>query len=356
MNYYNSMELLFSLIVPSGMIAYFLNAVFINRIFDNYTENDEIKVDNIPLSIEKWKLIMKKTLKVITLICLVILVVLGLYFRIYILGIIFFSFQMIEQFNNFFFNLTKVKKTFNQEISDKLSIKERGWIVGLFGLFFFINLYKIPNNVILKIESLDTNILSDFLLITFLMILSMIYFFSICFSLFEIMHFIVFIVKIILKKIKRIFLIKISKFLSGEIKKDFSWEFMSISFLEKMRKQPLVVMIVIIPAIIIDIIFKLLYYSYRTLISFSYNLLIFLRYLSSFFTDVFEKIQKISDRKIVVIFLRGSFILSILSLVIYNRYNPLMKQYSEGTAIFEFLSSTILIPLLLSWILELKNN
>lgn len=130
------MELLFSLIVPSGMIAYFLNAVFINRIFDNYTENDEIKVDNIPLSIEKWKLIMKKTLKVITLICLVILVVLGLYFRIYILGIIFFSFQMIEQFNNFFFNLTKVKKTFNQEISDKLSIKERGWIVGLFGLFF----------------------------------------------------------------------------------------------------------------------------------------------------------------------------------------------------------------------------
>ena len=131
---------------------------------------------------------------------------------------------------------------------------------------------------------------------------------------------------------------------------------MSISFLEKMRKQPLVVMIVIIPAIIIDIIFKLLYYSYRTLISFSYNLLIFLRYLSSFFTDVFEKIQKISDRKIVVIFLRGSFILSILSLVIYNRYNPLMKQYNEGTAIFEFLSSTILIPLLLSWILELKNN
>lgn len=34
------------------MIAYFLNAVLINRIFDNYTENDEAKVKNESLSIK----------------------------------------------------------------------------------------------------------------------------------------------------------------------------------------------------------------------------------------------------------------------------------------------------------------
>ena len=43
-------------------------------------------------------------------------------------------------------------------------------------------------------------------------------------------------------------------------------------------------------------------------------------------------------------------------LVTFNRIYPIAKMNIESTAVLEFLSGSILIPILLSWILELKNK
>lgn len=355
MDYYNMIERIYSLSVPLGMIAYFLNAVFIRNIIGNY-QDDNVSKKNMTQNTFDWVLIMKSILKIITIICFFVIIALGIYYKFYILILLFFISQMIEQFNSFFYNLTKVKNSFCLEISKKLSMQERGAIVGLFGLTFFINLYKIPNAIIFKIESLNNWILSDLLLINILMFFSMVYFFFAFFSMYEISNFLIAVIKSFLKKIRANRLMIISKLILLEINKEFSWDYISVSYCYKMKKHPVIIMTSILPVMLIDIFIKILYCSYRMLLRIGYNIVVFFNYITIFLFEILDKIRNISDRKIIFIFLRGSFILSIVLIIIYNRYNPILKLSSEGTAVLEFLSSAILIPLLLSWILELKNK
>lgn len=144
--------------------------------------------------------------------------------------------------------------------------------------------------------------------------------------------------------------------LIGQSEKIFSWDFLSILFCERMKRNVVIMMIAIVPIIIIDVLLKQSYILYRVVLSCIVNLMFFLKSTKKLLGHISKRMKEISDRSIAIIFFRISFIVSVMSLVVYNRYDSLMKEYAKGTASLEFVSSVIVIPLLLSWSVDLKSK
>lgn len=64
---------------------------------------------------------------------------------------------------------------------------------------------------------------------------------------------------------------------------------------------------------------------------------------------------KLSDKRIVALSFRLALIFALVSIVVLNRYQPVFKEYEESTAVFEFLASSIIIPVVFEWIYSLRN-
>lgn len=64
----------------------------------------------------------------------------------------------------------------------------------------------------------------------------------------------------------------------------------------------------------------------------------------------------ISDRRMTGLAFRIALIISIMSMVIINRYAPYVRSVEASTATIEFVASTILIPLLISWVLDYRKR
>lgn len=65
---------------------------------------------------------------------------------------------------------------------------------------------------------------------------------------------------------------------------------------------------------------------------------------------------KLSDKHIVAVSFRLALIFSLVSIVILNRYQPFFKEYEASTTVFEFLASSIIIPVVFEWIYSIRNT
>lgn len=106
-----------------------------------------------------------------------------------------------------------------------------------------------------------------------------------------------------------------------------------------------------IPFIIIIDIFKCIY---THLLNFfiwivAYMILLF-RIIISNFKNIFKLISNFSDREVVIIAFRIAIILALVIAVIGNRYDSFFILKDESTAILEFVSSAIIIPIIFEWI------
>lgn len=71
---------------------------------------------------------------------------------------------------------------------------------------------------------------------------------------------------------------------------------------------------------------------------------------------LFLWILNLSDKRIVVVSFRLALILALVSIVVFNRYQPIFKEYEASTASFEFLASSILIPVMFEWIYSIRKE
>ncbi len=69
-----------------------------------------------------------------------------------------------------------------------------------------------------------------------------------------------------------------------------------------------------------------------------------------------EWLRNISTRRLVALSFRIALIVAFTALVIANRYTPMFRLYEKSTAVFEFVASAILIPMVFEWISEMKNK
>lgn len=66
----------------------------------------------------------------------------------------------------------------------------------------------------------------------------------------------------------------------------------------------------------------------------------------------FKWIDNIPEKKIINMIFRSAFIVSIVMIVLINRYSPLLRMYKQTSGGLEFLASALIIPLIFSWIIE----
>lgn len=64
----------------------------------------------------------------------------------------------------------------------------------------------------------------------------------------------------------------------------------------------------------------------------------------------------LSEKRSVAVSFRLALILSFVIVAATNRYEPIFNVYEESTAVFEFVASAVIIPVIFEWIYSLKSK
>lgn len=107
--------------------------------------------------------------------------------------------------------------------------------------------------------------------------------------------------------------------------------------------------------IILDVFRILVMFLYKTAISIIWYVIYIIVSAGKIISQIAKWILLLSDRNVVMISFRIAVILGFGLTVIINQYEPFLFN-QQSTTVFEFISSTIIIPVILEWILSYKSK
>lgn len=110
----------------------------------------------------------------------------------------------------------------------------------------------------------------------------------------------------------------------------------------------------IIPVVLVDVIYIFLSQIVFLLGSMLYYTLLVVKQLVDVIYKICTRLLTVSGKTVVAISFRVAIIVGLSYIVIINRYIPVFRNNEAGTAVAEFVSSTIIIPLILEWLLSFK--
>ena len=85
-------------------------------------------------------------------------------------------------------------------------------------------------------------------------------------------------------------------------------------------------------------------------------LVLLFRLIKTSMKRFFLWILNLSDKRIVAVSFRVALIFAFISVVAMNRYQPFFREYEKSTAVFEFLASSIIIPIIFEWISSARKH
>lgn len=107
----------------------------------------------------------------------------------------------------------------------------------------------------------------------------------------------------------------------------------------------------LLPAVyLIDIIKLIISFICAFFVSTVGYLVLLFRLIKTSVKRFFLWILNLSDKRIVAVSFRVALIFAFISVVAMNRYQPFFREYEKSTAVFEFLASSIIIPIIFEWI------
>ena len=92
------------------------------------------------------------------------------------------------------------------------------------------------------------------------------------------------------------------------------------------------------------------------LISILYFILLFLKQIYHILRRICLWIEGFSDKTFIAISFRLAIILGLSCIVILNRYNSFLCNKDNSTAVLEFITSAIIIPVIFEWISSYKSK
>lgn len=241
--------------------------------------------------------------------------------------------------------------------SKKLGKNDYASIISLAILVIYLNTYGILDNVIAYAAHQPNTIFSDWLLLGF-------YVASIAITTFFICSLALRPIKIVIDQVRkkffrfgnqkafRLFVI-LEKQVNGAYSQKCLTNFL-IAYIIKQRNIFCRFLWLSVPiAIMLDILGMAVFLAYETVLSIVWYLMYIAVSIGKLISRIADWILSLSDRNVVVISFRISVILGFGCTVIINRYEPFLSN-QESTSVFEFISSTIIIPVILEWILSYK--
>ena len=274
--------------------------------------------------------------------------------------IILFSFflKLIVQFIP---SAAVLKNIVSEKSSGNLNVQEFSALYFLAIIFGYSNTFNIPEKIQLFVESLKNSIVADLILTSFYIVFT-------CICIFFVSTLILNPLKLLIKFSKKIIRFipkkKINYILSklhSAINRQFYPKTFFVSVIEyAARKENKLSKIVFgifsIPLGVIDIIRIAVELFASYLVSILYFILLFLKQISLILRKVCLWIESFSDKTFIAISFRLAIILGLSCIVILNRYNSFLYSKDNSTAVLEFITSAIIIPVIFEWISSYKSK
>lgn len=267
----------------------------------------------------------------------------------------------LKQIVNTYYSYGIIKKVIRSNDSGKLSSKEQFAIIILAFTLWFFGALKIFEKIIERTYMWTNVYLSDMFVALIYVLAFCLYIFFICSLLTELIIRIINIQKKISDKLPWDGKIKsFGKYWANKIDKPIAFKSILILQWENIGKRNLSIRWIrylLLPGtFVLDIIVKLV----SILISqFSYSvgyICVLVRMTKKTLNSLLNWLLGLSDKRIVAISFRIALILALLCVVVLNRYQPIFKMKEANTAVFEFVGSAIIIPIVFEWINSVKNN
>lgn len=349
MNYFLFFQALLSKCFIFGIIPIFIKMISNHRNLTKQTSKEQ--TTNITSSLER------RTNTIISIFsnsCTLLLFLYFFYKQNHIVIIFLITLLVVDNINKGYFYSGKLVKILNSFKNDNLSSGEWEVILGFISFISLILTYKIPNKLINYISNIENGLISDLLLLLLLFAFSVLSIFLSGLLLFEFIKFFLQIIPKIINpvlsnKAKKLF-IRIEYLFNKEI-----GEYKTIAYFRKNKQKTIMFYLLSTIFVIIDVLYDIFYIFCSLIIGILFYISIIIYRIFKSLKDLKFWIFKLSDRKVTVVIFRVSFILALISLVTFNRISPLAKMEIESTELLEFIASSLIIPLVLSWIMEYNN-
>lgn len=308
---------------------------------------------------EKWKSVFNVIM--IGLLLIIIVVLIFFIFKKSLLWVLIpiTVITVLEKLNEAYASLSVMRETLRIKGNQDLSKRESDSIIILASALMMLNIYKVPQKIVEETCNLQNAILSDWVTIIITVLIVTLYVFLIGILGLIPIKAIILLLRKIKRKIKREKIRLIEKKYNAIRTKLVKGNFLSVIFVDwTLHKNPKariwwMALMILIP---LDLVLKLIggiIFILLSIIVYVYYILLRVNKSLALFFDWFNTI---SERKVLNMIFRGAFIISVATIVMINRYTPLLRVYDATTGVLEFLASAIIIPLILSWIMEYKTS
>lgn len=267
----------------------------------------------------------------------------------------------LQNFTDAYISVGIIRTIVNTNNCEKLSQKEQAAIISFSYIIWFWGSLKFYDLIFEKINNCPNDIIADFLLLIVCVALSFIYIFLAC-----ALSIIVFIacIKIVKKfcslipkkeKIKKVvgyFINKRGMHINHKL-----IVLKNIDFIMKHKMIYRIFGIIIFPLVfaldVLLFLIKMLIAIILSCIGEGCNLL---RLIKNSAIILQNKLLIIPDKQMVAIAFRIAMIVSLTSIVTENRFCGLVRNQESTTAVFEFVASAIIIPIIFEWVYSYKQS
>ena len=322
-------------------------------------EEDKVEEKNNTTEKEKWEKVFCAVMEgifIVTVFILFLFILKKKYIWIFVPGTILI---LLERTNEVYSSLSILKETISSKETENLSKRETDAIIMLAVALMMFNLYNIPQKIIDFVIGLSQEILSDWITIIALVVLVTLY----CFLIGVLVLIPIKGIICIIRKIKRKISLETMKKLKN-VYMDFKYklvsrEYISINFVawtlkkKKVMRSLWILLVFFIP---IDIIKKIIGFSMNVIMTIGVYVYLIVRRINETILCLINWFEQISDRRVINVIFRSAFVLSVSLVVIVNRYDPFLHKNKASSGVLEFLASAIVIPMILTWIIDYKTS
>lgn len=252
-----------------------------------------------------------------------------------------------------------IRKTLHSNGTGLLSVKEQVSIITIALFVGILNMYGLPKKCLEIAEGLQNEVMSDALLLMMLLLFVTIYYFLIGAMLLIPLKVIIRLGKMLGKRISPEGVEAIAEKYRKRRHHVGNFEYLSIRFMAwglKVKRRLFFVVPLVSIIMLLDILLVIISAFIKIFLSIEEHVLNGIIQLFLMARKFSKWIIGISDKRLLILTFRSALIFSLTSIVIVNRYMPIIKRYEAGTAVLEFCASAIVIPLVLSWIMEYRNK
>lgn len=318
-----------------------------------------IKEDKEQKKAEKWRSIINAIIMVVALIAAIVFLVYSVFKKIMWIIIPFTILALLERTNEVGVSLSVISETISKKRIDSLSKREKDAIILLAYASLMLGLYKLPILVIKASMAITQEIVSDWVTILLLVIIVTLYSFLIGVLLTILLG----VVAHLLKKVRTE---RISANFSSFKKRYIEfmhliiwYEFISTRFIEwslHKRKIVRILWLLLLFTIPLDICFRVLGFGVNIIMNICLHICIIIRMVFKLVKQLINWVESVSDRKVINVIFRIAFVVSVSLVVVINRYDSFLHKRDASTGVLEFIASAIVIPMILTWIIDYKTK